>query len=86
MEAVAEQKNLKMHKKLLLDVIRKQAGSIDKAVLEGVMNSIEANATGVFADFIIVDGKAVLSIKDDGMGISTEKELIEHFETFGTPH
>ena len=88
MEAVSEQKNLKMHKKLLLDVIKKQAGSLEKAILEGVMNSVEAGATSVVCNFSVNDDndKASLSIHDDGIGISTEKELIEHFETFGTPH
>ena len=88
MEAVSEQKNLKMHKKLLLDVIKKQAGSLEKAILEGVMNSIEAGAVSVLCNFSVDENnnKASLSIYDDGIGISTEKELIEHFETFGTPH
>ena len=45
--SMTESRTFKMHDKLLLDVIRKQAGSIQKAVLEGVMNSIEAGATRV---------------------------------------
>ena len=43
MSAVAtEKRTLKMHPKLLLDVIGRQAGSLDKAMLEGGMNAQEA--------------------------------------------
>ena len=34
-----------MHPKLLYDVILRQAGSLSKAVLEGIQNSIDAGAT-----------------------------------------
>ena len=37
----------KMHEKLLVDVIKKQAGTLQKAILEGITNSIEAGATKV---------------------------------------
>jgi hypothetical protein len=37
-----EKRTLKMHPKLLLDVIGRQAGSLDKAMLEGGMNAQEA--------------------------------------------
>jgi len=86
MAPVAQKKNLKMHKKLLLDVIKKQAGSLEKAILEGVMNAVEAMSNEVKLELIVVEDKAILTIKDDGIGITTEKELVEHFETFGTPH
>jgi hypothetical protein len=33
------------HNKLLLDVIRRQAGTLSKAILEGVMNAVDAGAT-----------------------------------------
>jgi len=36
---MAEQRKFQMHEKLLLDVIKRQAGTLQKAVLEGVMNS-----------------------------------------------
>ena len=83
---VAEKRNLKMHKKLLLDVIQRQAGTLDKAILEGVMNAVEAKPPKVEVTFEVNDGKALLNIKDQGIGISSLKEVREHFETFGTPH
>jgi hypothetical protein len=72
----------KMHPKLLLDVIKKQAGTIQKAVLEGVMNSIEAGATKV--DVAI--GVRQVAIKDDGRGFRNAAEVENWFETFGQPH
>jgi len=83
---VTEEKQLKMHNNLLKDVISRQAGTLEKGILEGTMNSIEAGASRVDILFEVVDGKATLCIIDDGKGISTEKEIVEHFETFGTPH
>ena len=41
-EGTAATRTLKMHPKLLLDVIERQAGTLDKAILEGGMNGIEA--------------------------------------------
>ena len=87
MDAVkTETRNMKMHKKLLLDTIKRQAGTLEKANLEGVRNSIEAGSPIVVVEFKVVDGIAHLSIHDTGRGIETKKEMIEHFETFGTPH
>jgi len=70
-----------MHDKLLLDVIRKQAGSIQKAVLEGVMNSIEAAATRVE---VSVEPDQI-KIIDDGRGFQNREEIELFFETFGQP-
>jgi hypothetical protein len=89
-----------MHPKLLMDTIKRQAGTLQKANLEGVMNALEAGSPVVRIDLVIEDirlgslaggrndngSKARLSIHDDGIGIETREELIAHFETFGTPH
>lgn len=74
--------DFKMHPELLRSVIRKQAGSLDKALLEGVMNSIDANATRVD---ITIDPLRV-TVKDDGRGFRDANEIREFFATFGTPH
>lgn len=79
---MVEQRKFQMHEKLLLDVIKKQAGSVQKAVLEGVMNSIEAGATSVTVD--VRAGEIV--IHDDGRGFRDRKEIEMFFETFGQPH
>lgn len=63
---------------LLEDVMRKQAGSIEKAVLEAVMNSIDANATAIE---ITVDEDQLL-IEDDGDGM-TKQEVESYFQKFG---
>jgi len=84
----AVKRNLKMHNKLLLDVIKRQAGTLHKAILEGTMNAEEANATKIDINFEAeVQGEiALLSISDNGIGIQSEKEIEQFFETFGTPH
>jgi len=84
--AKTETRDLSMHPKLLMDTIKRQAGTLQKANLEGVMNAIEAGSPIVRIDLVIEDGKARLSIDDDGIGIESKEELIAHFETFGTPH
>jgi len=81
-----EQRTLTMHPKLLLDVIQRQAGTLEKAVLEGVMNAIEAKANTVRISLKEKNNKAVLSIGDDGRGITTREEVELFFEQFGTPH
>lgn len=77
-----EQRSFKMHEKLLVDVIKRQAGSIEKAILEGVMNSIEAGATRVN---VTVQPRAI-EIADDGKGFRSRHEIETFFETFGQPH
>ena len=70
------------HNKLLLDVIRRQAGSLTKAIMEGVMNAVDAGATrcdiSVTADTV--------TITDDGKGFASKKEIQEWFEVFGAAH
>ena len=71
-----------MHPNLLMDVIRRQAGTLAKSILEGVMNSIDAQATRCD---ITLDGNQ-LCIVDDGLGIAEKAHVEQFFETFGTPH
>ena len=79
---MAEIRRFRMNPKLLYDVILRQAGSLSKAILEGVMNSVDAAATR--CDITLSEG--ILTIHDDGKGITTRREIEEFFETFGTPH
>ena len=84
---------LKAHDKLLFDVIKRQAGTLKKAITEGTMNSIEAGTPEIIikmwegeeVDAIGIK-KAYLHIEDKGIGIQTEEEILLHFETFGQPH
>ncbi len=87
MQAVkTETRDLQMHQKLLLDTIKRQAGTLKKANLEGVMNAIEAGSSKVEVGLYVENGVAHLSIHDTGRGILTKDEMVAHFETFGTPH
>lgn len=79
------------HNKLLLDVIKKQAGTLEKALLEAGMNALEAGSEKVVYTFDadgIGPGKpgATVSVRDWGKGFRSEKEIHEWFETFGQPH
>src|SRR5512143_3839474 len=71
-----------MHNKLLIDVIKKQTGSLHKAVTEAVMNSIEAKASYVNVTL----GQDRIRIEDDGIGFTSKKQLKYCFDTFGSPH
>jgi len=88
---MGKRRNLQAHNKLLLDVIKRQAGVLEKAILEATMNAIEAGSKKV-AITLEADGiehgeaGARLVIEDQGKGFRSEQEIIEWFETFGTPH
>jgi hypothetical protein len=65
-----QRRRFNMHPKLLLDVIKRQAGTLHKAILEGIMNGIEAGANRV--DIAYVPGaQPKLRITDNGKGIAT---------------
>lgn len=74
--------NFTMDENLLVSVIRSQAGSLSKALLEGVMNSIDAGATRVD---ITLDSKS-FTIVDNGKGFGSAEEVRNWFGRFGTPH
>ncbi len=79
--------HFEMHPQFLMDGMKRQAGTLQKANLEGVMNAIEAGSPVVRIELIVdANGKARLFIGDDGIGIETREDLIQHFATFGTPH
>ena len=71
-----------MHPKLLLDVIKRQAGSIEKAITEGVMNAIEAGSPEVR----VTATEDKIEIVDTGRGFSALDEIQRCFEMFGAPH
>lgn len=63
-------------------IIYSQAGSIGKAIIELVMNSVDAGATAVALD-ISSDG---FSCHDDGEGFASRDDVLRYFGRFGTPH
>lgn len=63
---------------LLHDVMRKQAGSVEKAILEAIMNSVDANATEVTVNI----EETLVEVFDNGDGLQ-EDDVIDYFEQFG---
>jgi hypothetical protein len=79
---IKQTKRLVAHENLIYDVICRQAGTLSKAVLEGVMNSIDAGADRI--DLTLKSDHVVIA--DNGVGFLSEKEIDEWFAMFGTPH
>jgi len=77
-----EKRQLKVHPHLIYDVITMQAGSLSKAVTEGIQNCFDAQATRCD---IKIDGEH-FEITDNGRGFASRDEVEAFFETFGTPH
>ncbi len=78
----SESRRFTMHSKLLFDVISRQAGALSKALLEAVMNSADAGAKACEVTLT----KSDVRIVDDGRGITDQKQVESHFESFGHPH
>ena len=83
-----ETHEFKMHPTMLLDIIERQAGTLEKAVLEATMNGAEAGATKFEINYSVDEQTKAkrLVMRDNGKGIKTRDELEQHFRTFGTPH
>lgn len=77
-----EKLSFSSHSSLLLTVIKSQAGSLAKALLEAVMNSVDAGASAIRIEL----SETAFSVMDDGHGITDRNELERVFATFGTPH
>jgi len=68
--------------RIIYRVINDQASTVSKAVLEAVMNAIDARASGCWVD-ISKDG---FVIEDDGDGFRSKEDIHEFFKQFGKPH
>lgn len=79
---VGETRKFKMHPDLLFSVIQSQAGTAEKALLEAVMNAVDAGASKC----VLKVDEMGYTIEDDGKGFASRAEIDEFFETFGTPH
>ena len=67
---------------IISHLITHQAGTPNKALMEIVMNSIDAGATEI--DIKATD--RTFSVKDNGSGFASRDEVINYFGRFGTPH
>lgn len=77
-----ERREFRMHKNLLWSVVQSQAGTLSKALLECVMNSVDAGGS-----FCRIDIKRdTIKVVDDGKGFASRTEVEDFFEQFGTPH
>ena len=83
-EKIKETRLFKMHNHLMHTIIFKQSGSLEKALSELIMNSIDANSTRIDIDFN--SKKNTFTIVDDGKGFTKEEEIESFFDTLGTPH
>lgn len=77
-----EERSFKLHEDTLKSVIMQQAGTLEKAFMELIMNSVDAGANRI--DIKLKDD--YFEIKDDGRGFNGREEILAFFETFGTPH
>ena len=81
-EALVETHEFRLHQRILVDIIKRQAGTPQKALLEGVMNCVDAGATEI--TLTIEFRRAV--IQDNGQGFENEQVIAESFGQFGTPY
>lgn len=77
-----EIRRFKVDPHIIYSLIVAQAGTLAKAVLECVMNSVDAHATRLD---ITLDAKSI-RIRDDGHGFRSRAEIEERFEVFGFSH
>lgn len=67
---------------IIVHIIYNQGGNEAKAILELVMNSIDAGATSIRIDF----NEHGFTCIDNGKGFASREEIEKHFQRFGTPH
>ncbi|TVX85577.1 ATP-binding protein [Paenibacillus agilis] len=63
-------------------IIYNQAGSIGKAIIELIMNSVDANAKSIKLKMT----REGFSCSDDGLGFASREDVLRYFGRFGTPH
>ena len=81
-QPAVETRRFGMHPELLFSVIKSQAGSLEKALLELAQNAVDANATDVWIEVT----RTSFKVRDNGRGITDKTDIIQFWETFGTPH
>lgn len=67
---------------IIYSLIKAQAGTLAKGLLECIMNSVDAGAQAI--DIVVEPGHLVVS--DDGKGFETREAIEECFEVFGFEH
>lgn len=82
MNEIKTTRTLTVSPDIIMTLIKAQAGTLGKGLLECVMNSIDAGATQVD---IRMDAKT-LTVSDNGKGFATREEILACFEVFGFKH
>lgn len=77
-----EKRSFTVHPAILHSIIHAQAGSLPKALLEGVMNAVDAGAKKCD---ITIDCHGFI-VADNGTGFADRAAIENYFEQFGTPH
>ena len=73
---MAEKESFEMHSDLLKSVIFQQAGSVEKAILEAIQNSLDAGSSEIS---ICLNENGFIIIDDgEGMNADTLSSLLEH--------
>lgn len=73
---MSETRAFKVHPQLLFDVIQRQAGTLTKALCEGVMNSIDAGSKAV--DVKIAEDSVVRWLPAELMKVARFRERVEY--------
>lgn len=63
-------------------IIYSQAGSIGKALIELLMNAVDASASAVHLSL----SRTGFTCRDDGQGFASREDVVRYFGRFGTPH
>lgn len=79
---MAETRTFTVNPAIIRHLISSQAGTLEKAFGECVMNSIDAGASKVEINLT----NAGFSVVDDGCGFKTREEVLACFEVFGFEH
>jgi len=74
--------NFSVDKSIINHLITHQAGSIEKAIIELVMNSIDAGANQIEIEF----SPQTVRISDNGHGFPSREYIENFFGVFGAPH
>jgi hypothetical protein len=78
----SERRALKVDVAIIRTIIRGQAGSLEKALMEAVANSMDAGASRI--DVTVTPTQVV--IQDNGKGFAKREEVEKYFEVFGFEH
>jgi hypothetical protein len=71
-----------MHPHMAFDIIQRQAGTLTKAIMEGVMNSVDAGASACTVTATATE----IVISDDGCGVTSRQAVNDCLLQLGHPH